>query len=270
MHHAAHFPRHAPLLGLAAALAVAACSDGTTGSVSLSLSSQKAGVIAAAAPRFSLSGPSGAMAGDSAVLTLGNDTIILRSVQVVLRQVELKRVEASACDSTAETSACEEFRAGPVLATIPLAAATGTIVSVDAPAGQYDEFKFQIHRPEMSTDAAFIAANPDFDSVSIRVTGTFSLAGSRSDFVYTTDLDQDLEISLSPPVTVTSGTPLNVTLRFDVSTWFLNGGKTAFVDPASGNKGQTNESLVKDNIHNSIEAFRDDNRDGHDDDHEGS
>jgi hypothetical protein len=37
------------------------------------------------------------------------------------------------------------------------------------------------------------------------------------------------------------------------------------VDPATGNKGGANESLVKENIKQSIEAFEDENHDGHDD-----
>jgi hypothetical protein len=41
------------------------------------------------------------------------------------------------------------------------------------------------------------------------------------------------------------------------------------VDPASANEGGANENLVRDNIRASIDAFRDDDHDGHDDDHEG-
>ena len=52
----------------------------------------------------------------------------------------------------------------------------------------------------------------------------------------------------------------------DIANWFLNAGGTALVDPASANKGQPNESVVRDRIEASIEAFRDDDHDGHDDD----
>ncbi len=65
-------------------------------------------------------------------------------------------------------------------------------------------------------------------------------------------------------------TPVKVTLRLDVSTWFLNAGNTGLVDPASANKGGVNENVVRDNIRASIDAFRDDDSDGLDDDNEGS
>jgi hypothetical protein len=42
------------------------------------------------------------------------------------------------------------------------------------------------------------------------------------------------------------------------------------VDPATANKGGLNENLVRDNIRVSIDAFRDNDRDGHDDDNEGT
>jgi hypothetical protein len=188
-------------------------------------------------------------AGDSTVIALGNDTIILRSVQLVLLKIELKRVEAAACDDVVDNDDCEEFETGPTLVALPLGTtATETMVSVNAPAGMYDELEFQIHRPEASNDAAFIAANPNFDGVSIRVTGTYSQSGTRSDFTYTSDLDVGEEILISPPLTVADGQPANVTLRVDVATWFLNAAGTALVDPASANKGQPNESVVKDHI----------------------
>ncbi|MGH7753399.1 MAG: hypothetical protein ACREN5_11350, partial [Gemmatimonadales bacterium] len=68
---------------------------------------------------------------------------------------------------------------------------------------------------------------------------------------------------------VDEGGSANVTLRLDVSRWFVNGGGTALVDPATANEGQANENLVRDNIRASIDAFRDDDADGLDDGHEG-
>jgi hypothetical protein len=237
-------------------LAAAACSEGTTGTVSLALTT---------AP------PSGApqvtTAGDSTVIALGNDTIILRSAELVLREIELKAVEDAACDTIADNDDCEEFETGPVLVSLPLGTtATETMISISAPRGQYDELEFKIHKPRDSDESAFIAAHPDFDGVSIRVTGTYSQGGTRSDFTFTSDLEAEQEIALAPPITVSEGAGTTVTLRIDVATWFLNAGGTALVDPASGNKGQANESVVKDRIEASIDAFRDDDHDGHDDD----
>lgn len=254
-------------------MGAAACSDtGTGGNVTLSLSARQApGALPAASQTGGLAAPAVLAAGDSTVIVLGNDTLILRSVDVVLRKIEMKRVETGLCDSVSGNGDCEEFEAGPVLATFPLGAtSTAAAVTVNAPAGQYDKLEFEIHKTDTtsSREAAFIAANPDFKAISIRVSGTYSQAGTRSDFVYTTDLDAPEEMAFSPPLDVTAGAGANLTIRMDVSTWFVNGG--ALVDPASANKGGPNEGVVKSNIEQSVDAFEDDNHDGHDDHHEGS
>jgi hypothetical protein len=258
-----------PLLGV-----LAACGESTTGNLSLALTSRPASG-AALASRFGPSlafAPAVSTADDSTTIAMGNDTIILRSVEIVLREIELKRVESTTdCDSTVSDDACEEFEVGPVLVAVPLGATgTETVVTIAAPAGLYDELEFEIHKPEDSDDAAFIAAHPAFDGIAIRVTGTYSQGGTRSDFVYTSDLNAEQETFLSPPITVIDGAATNVTLRLDVAVWFLNEGGTALVNPATANKGQVNESVVKDRIQASIDAFRDDDRDGHDDDNEGT
>lgn len=251
-----------------AAVLFAACADNTGGRLSLALSSVRPAAPVASAGLSSVgASPSVVTAGDSTVIALGNDTIILRSVEVVLREIELKHVEAAACDAVEGNSDCEEFETGTTLVALPLGStATETVVAVSAPAGMYDKLEFKIHKPESSDDAAFIAANPNFDGVSIRVTGTYSQGGTRSDFTFTSDLDASQEVSLSPPLTVSDGQPANVTLRVDIANWFLNAGGTALVDPASANAGQANESVVRGRIEASFEAFRDDNHDGHDDD----
>jgi hypothetical protein len=249
--------------------AAAACSEGTTGTVSLALTTARPlGASLAAAPVGSSAAPQVTTAGDSTVIVLGNDTIIVRSVELVLREIELERVETAQCDDIMDNDDCEEFETGPVLVGLPLGAtATVTEVSVNAPAGMYNELEFEIHKPDDSTDAAFIAAHPAFADVSIRVTGTFSNAGTRTDFTYITDLNEQQEIALDPPLTVAEGSATNVTLRLDIARWFVSG--TALVDPATANKGGPNENLVRDNIRVSIDAFRDDDHDGHDDDHDG-
>jgi len=250
-------------------LAAAACSEGTTGTVSLALTTARPlGAALASAPVSIAAAPQVTTAGDSTVIALGNDTIVLRSIEVVLREIELKRVEADSCDSVMDNDDCEEFEVGPTLITLPLgSAATATVISVSAPAGMFDRLEFEVHKPDATTDAAFIAAHPNFADVSIRVTGTFSNAGTRTDFTFTSDLNEKQEIVLDPPLTVAEGAGTNVTLRLDIARWFVSG--TALVDPATANKGGQNENVVRDNIRGSIDAFRDDNHDGHDDDHSG-
>ncbi len=256
----------AKLIASAALLVLAACSDSNTGTVNFSLTSRQAGAPAASAALATGTGaavPSVATTGDSTVIALGNDSVIVRSAELVLRKIELKRVEVAACDAVMENGDCEEFETGATLVTLPLGStAVAQQVSVDAPPGTFDQLEFEIHKPSSSDDAAFIAAHPDFANISIRVTGTFSQAGTRTDFTFTSDVDQSEEASLVPAVTVMEGQTLNVTLRVDIAGWFLNGAQAALVDPASANTGQPNESIVANNIQNSFKAFEDDNHDG--------
>ncbi len=257
---------------LALAAALTACSNGNTGAVSFSLSARRpppAPLAALSADPATM--PTISSAGDSTIITLGNDTIILRSVELVLRKIELKKVETTACDDVPGNGDCEEFETGAVLVSLPLGATAATTeVTVDAPAGLYDKLEFEIHKVDPSADATFLAAHPGFDGISIKVTGTYSQAGTRSDFTYTTALDASQEAVLNPPLPVASGSAANLTLRFDVSSWYLNAGKTALVNPATANPGGANESIVNDNIKQSFEAFKDDNHDGRDDVNEGS
>src|SRR5438067_9643310 len=240
--------KNVTLIALALSFALAACSDSNTGTVSFALTAAAPGVTAT---------------GDSTLITLGNDSIVIRSAHVVLRKVELKRSDVASCDAVAGNDDCEEFETGATLVTLPLGSTTiAQQVSVAAPPGTFTALEFEIHKPSSSEDAAFIAANPDFATISIRVTGTFSQAGTRTDFAFTSDVDRSEEANLVPPVTATAGQTLNVTLRVDISGWFLNSGKTALVDPASANSGQPNQSVVANNIQASFQAFEDDNHDG--------
>lgn len=252
-----------------AAMTIVACSDSTTGQVSLALTSRPPIAPAASSAVRASGAPTVTAAGDSTVIAMGNDTMVIRSIELVLREIELKRVEVTECDSVSGNDDCEEFEVGPVLVSVPLGTvATETVVGVSAPPGLYNRLEFEIHKPESSDDAAFVAAHPDFNGISIRVTGTYSLAGARSDFVYTSELGAEQEVFIDPPLTVSDGVATNVTLRVDIGSWFLNAGGTALVNPATANKGQPNESVVKDHIQASIDVFHDDDRDGHDDDNE--
>jgi len=265
---------HTKFMGLilATAAVASACSDSTTASIGLSFSTRPAPgtpPLAAVVGAGERAAASVVAAGDSTIVTLGSDTVVIRSVELVLREIELKRIDAPECpDSLPGDDACEEFETGPVLVSLPLGNATEAAVTIAVPPGTYDKFEVKVHKPSSSDDAAFLALHPDFDGVSIRVMGTYSAAGNRSDFVFTTDLDKEQERFLSPPLVVGEATSINLTMRVDISTWFMNAGGTALVNPATANKGGQNEGVVKNNIEQSIEAFHDDDRDGLDDDNE--
>ena len=233
--------------------ALAGCDDGTgvAGSGNVSLSTL-------AAPK---SLPAGTTAGSGELVQDdGDHTLVITRVALVLREIELERVEDDDCADGLDEDDCEEFELGPML----VDGMVDQMASIVAPVGRYDELELEIHKPDDDTpeDVAFMAANPDFERVSIRVEGTFD----GEDFVFLQDLDEEQELGLSPPLEVADGgAATNVTLFIDATTWFVRS-DGSLIDPRTANEGGPNESVVEQNIEDSIEAFEDDEYDGDDDD----
>jgi len=239
----------------ALAFSTAACSDATgpggSGNVRL--------LIAAGTPGAA---PGPALSSES--YSLGGTTIEFTRVQLVLRKIELKRTEGSGtCADDSESGSgsddCEELEVGPVLLDLPLDGAPDQVVTIDAAAGTYRELEFKVHTPgDDSQDGSFLSQHPEFTGVSIRAEGQWN----GSPFVYVTDLSAEQEVALVPPLTIAADGNTDLTLKVDLQAWFLNGGRTAFVNPATANKGQPNEGVVKENIKRSFDAFEDDDHDG--------
>lgn len=267
------------LIGLIGAVALGAwgCADSTGAAsgarLSLAFSARPAPATIAASLVGTGMGPRAQVvqAGDETVVELGDDLLTIRSVELVLREIELKRADAAQCSTSGvanDDDGCEEFAVGIQLVSLPMGAALAVkeFQLADVPPGTYDQVEFEIHKPESSTDAAFISANPLFDGVSIRVTGSFCHLTTCNDFVYVTDLNKEQESQIL--LDVAAGETANVTLRIDISTWFVSADGLSLIDPDTANKGGPNEGVVKNNIEQSIEAFHDNDADGLDDVHE--
>lgn len=259
------------LLSTALAFGLAACSDGDdapvgpsggsggngTGAVSLSLAVRSPSTAA-----FARGG--GALF--DIVQNDGASELVIQRVAMVLREIELERQFDDDCDDRmpGDDDDCEEFSTGPMLLEFPVDGSVDQVLSISGvPADVYDEVEFEIHKPEDDTqeDLAFIQAHPDFERVSIRVEGTFD----GEPFTYLTDLNEEQEHALVPPLEVAAGSgPVNVTLSIDLTTWFRTAAGD-LVDPRTANDGGPNEQLVENNIERSIDAFEDDDRDGEDD-----
>jgi hypothetical protein len=253
----------------------AACSDdanltgpgggnGSGGTVSLSVS-----VPAGAGGSAAFTGP-GAF---DIVLVDGASTLTITRAAMILREIELELMNDDDCDDHLPglDDDCEEFETGPTLIELPMDGSVDQVLTInDVEPGVYDEVEFEVHKlGDDPADLAFLAepGHAIFDDVSILVEGTFddgSASGAQA-FVFTTDLNEEQERALFPPIEVTDVTSsVNVTLSIDVSTWFDVPG-SSLVNPASANKGGPNEGVVKENIKNSIDAFEDDDHDGEDD-----
>ncbi|MDP2481305.1 MAG: hypothetical protein Q8W51_05230 [Candidatus Palauibacterales bacterium] len=246
------FVRSLVCAGSIAALA-AACSGTTgpngTGAVSLSLATGSGTVSPDVRPSFSLT------------QTNGSNSLVIDSAMVVLRKIELEAQDGT-CPGTGsptEGDGCEEFEAGPVLVSLPLDGTVDQAVSVNAPAGTYDKLQFQVHAPTAdSADQAFVTDHPAYDSVSLRVVGSYN----GNPFTFTSHLDAEQEVELNPALVVDgSSTSTNVTLHVDVSTWFV-APDSSLIDPSTALRGQPNQGVVTANIEHSMHAFEDDNHDG--------
>jgi hypothetical protein len=201
---------------------------------------------------------------DTLLQVVGTDTLKITSAQVVLRKISLKRVEASTvnCDTMPESAqrSCEHFTIRDLLVSLPLVQGVQTTLSIPVDSGHYRGVEFKIHKPGSdSIDVAFKTANPDFAAISIQVKGVWK----GTPFTFTSTLDAEQEYDFVPPLVVdASGNATNLTIRMDLTTWFVNTGTGALIDPSTATPGGANESSVKNNIKNSVKAFEDRNRDG--------
>ena len=193
-----------------------------------------------------------------ALVTRGRDSIFVRRAELVLTEIQLAPKGSGECDpEEKDEEACTPLEMGPVLVTLPLDTPKTTIATVRAPVDTFIVFHFALWRPDSSRDAAFLATHPEFAGTSIRVQGTYSRAGKRRDFVYSSGFTEQHETALEPPIEVSHDSTINVTLRFTVATWFLNADKTALIDPSTAQPGAPNQDLVHDNIRMSVTAFGD-------------
>ncbi len=203
----------------------------------------------------------------------GSDVLIITDVQLVARKIKLERLngscptpvvtspDSSSRDGDSEdTPECPNLKLGPLLLDPPLAAGVQSTFSVDLPPGSYHKLEMQIHKPTSSSnDAAFLAANPAFTGVSIKVTGTFN----GTPFTFATDVTAEVETEFTAPVVVTVGGTTSLTLQLDVRGWFLAQSGGALLNPAT--LSQQNRQLVEQNIRSSFHAFEDENHDGRQD-----
>lgn len=192
--------------------------------------------------------PASAASAVPETFTLGGDVLVFSKVELVLKKIELERVDEDDCLGADD---CEELEVGPLVLELPLGGGTQRKLLVNVDAGVFDEVEFEIHKPEDdAADDAFLASRPDLRRVSIRAEGTYN----GNPFVWITDLNAEQELDLSPPLTVGGGAPAELTLLVDIGTWFRNGSGTGLVDPITALKGQLNEGLVKENVKRSFHA----------------
>jgi len=204
----------------------------------------------------------GQIVDQSLIVTDDSDnTLTFDSVEVVVRELEFELEDADddCDDALAGDDDCADVKLGPFVVALNLDGSMKTAVSANVPAGLYDEVEFDVHKVSSgdAEDAKFLAANPDFEDVSVRVLGSFN----GNSFTYTSDMMDKQEVDFSPALEVLDGEPVNVTIQIDVTSWFTDSSGD-LIDPETANDGGSNESEVDNNIKDSFDAFEDDDKDG--------
>lgn len=233
-------PRNA-MAGLFAAVALSACADGTgpgNDSVPVTLA------IGAG------TGPGAGAPLAAAEITLGENTIQIDEVQLVLRKIALHRqADGVECDEVGEAS-CHVLWLGPILVNLALDGSTSHAFTAEAAPGTYRRMLFQIHKPAGQADLAFVALNPGMAGVSVRVSGTYD----GEPFGYTTDLTVVQHTELEPPLEVAEGVPTALTLWVDVNTWFHDQAGTGLINPGDLGVGGQLDARIRQNIRQSFRA----------------
>lgn len=244
----------AMFLGLA--VTVGACSDAVGANAhSLSMSVMGTSAPAPVASRSSALGPS-----LDVVVGSGANSLTITKAEVVLGRIEVEPGAAAATCSGTESDGCPELKLDPVLVDLPLDGTTKTDFGASIPAGTYRGIELKV-RPVNSSDpggAAFLAANPSFSNVSVHVEGTYN----GQPFSYNSSLDAEIEMELSTPITLASGSGSNFTLFVDVASWFTDSSGNA-IDPTNSQ----NASTIDNQIQRSFKVFEDDDRNGVPDSH---
>lgn len=184
---------------------------------------------------------------NAAPLTLGG--VEVDRIRMVVSAIEVERG-----DEQNEV----EFEAGPYLLDLSGAALEGGVVaqfSAAAPAGTYDELEFEIRRLEGEMPADEGLQEMFTRGASIVIDGTVN----GTPFSFESDIDEKQELEGSFEIGGAGGGD-NVTLNIDPTGWFV----AADGSPLDPNNPE-HEDQIEQNIHNTFEAYDDDDSDGDDD-----
>lgn len=187
------------------------------------------------------------------------DSIEVTRARFLLREIEFESVLGDSL----------EFEAGPLVVELSLDGSVTTVAVADVPLGSYDEIEFDVHRVDSSDLADQNLVNEpafqDFmqdERYSIIIDGTVFGPQGAVPFQFRSRVDEEQEYILNPPLVLnTEGQVTNVTLIISSANWFL-ATDGSLLDPTDPNS----EDQISDNLKTSIEADKDDDKDGEADD----
>jgi hypothetical protein len=254
-----------PYLAILAAATILGCGAGSSGSAVSVSSAVKTGTSKL-----------------SSVPT-ASGTARLDNLYLVVKELELQKAATAPTGATGATGPTgstgsshhdvEELEVGPFVLVVNVSD-TGLQSAIPAtvvPPGSYKGIEFEIHRVR-STEKLNIQATQGgtkLEGLSIVLEGTCTPAATTppatpaptpTPFAVTSTMEVEVEYE-SPFVVPTEGLS-NLTLSFDASTW-LAGPNGTTLDPCT-NDPRVNAQIMA-NVKASLKAFKDDDRDGKDD-----
>ncbi len=183
------------------------------------------------------------------------DSIKISRARFSLRDITFKGQEDSL-----------NYITSPFILEVNLSGALQNVAVVNVAFRTYRRVEFDVHRVEpadltglpdgeRARFADFLAG----DRYSIIINGTvYPNGGGPQSFVFRSRINARQRIDLVPELVVSETSPIaNVTILLSSANWFRNAGGV-LVDPSE----LQNESLISENLKNSIRVFKDNNRDG--------
>ena len=170
----------------------------------------------------------------------GDNTLVITEAKFLVRKLMLKHDHGEECD----------VNLGPFVVYLDMVQKVVVVGIAKIPAGDYDDIMFQVHKPspnENIADPEFIESNSRRFSVIAK--GFYNTVS----FVFKSDVTVAKEIDFeNPPVSIGSVTFINITIRLNPYSWFINNG--IILDPMN----EDNKNVIKQNIKNSLRwAFKD-------------
>ena len=187
---------------------------------------------------------------EGSLAKIENNSIQLNEIKVLIRNLKLDRVNSNNSS---------DVKVGPfVIHLNPNGINTGVQVS-DAPEGTYKRVKFEVHKLEdfeIPPDPEFREGESGSERFSVIIKGDFN----NTPFVYKSQRTTYQEIEFQPSLVIENNSSVNLTIRVNPYSWFLDEGE--YLNPSD----ESNRSEIEMNIEHSFkDAFRDNNKDGNPD-----
>src|SRR3972149_2077471 len=199
------------------------------------------------------------------------DSIKLTRVRVVLRNLKLKAEDDKEVEMEHEENGNNSTKKlAPFVLDLNLSGVFQQISVSNIPFGSYNRFKFQIHKVSQGEiDTLSVSEKATFtdflnsDRYSIIIDGSIYKDGqaTAAAFTYKSKINVEIEKTLSPQLVINqSQTTLNLTLQVSSAGWFVDK-SNSLLDPTDPN----NFSAIENNLQSFLKAFKDNNRDGKED-----